>query len=130
MPTDDPGPIDEAIGGDAVADAAQAPGALAAIPPPSKGAVPDVPGTEAPMPADAPVIELPMAVDGGADEAPPHITPNMGDAPAVAGLAPGVASSVAPRGMPVRPTGEFGPRPSGDVTPSAGSGEVLMGDCA
>src|SRR5262249_21708746 len=34
--TDEPGPIDEARGADAVADAAQAPGALAAIPPPSE----------------------------------------------------------------------------------------------
>src|SRR5438128_8679267 len=63
MPTDDPGPIDEAIGGDAVADAPQAPGALAVIPPPSKGAEPDAPGTETPMPADAPVTGLPMLGD-------------------------------------------------------------------
>src|SRR6516162_5706281 len=37
-PTDEPRPIDEARGADAVASAAQAPGALAAIPPPSKSA--------------------------------------------------------------------------------------------
>src|SRR5262249_56861464 len=36
IPTDDPGPIDEASGGDAVADAAQPPDVLPAIPPPSK----------------------------------------------------------------------------------------------
>ena len=46
MPTDDPGPIDEAIGGNAVADAAQVPGAAAIIPPPSKSALP--------MPAEPP----------------------------------------------------------------------------
>ena len=34
-PTVEPGPIDEASGGDAVADAAQVPGALAVMPPPS-----------------------------------------------------------------------------------------------
>jgi hypothetical protein len=108
MPTDDPGPIDEARGGDAVADAAQGPGALAAIPPPSNGgAVPDVPGTDPPMPADAPVTgppmsadvpvsEPPVAADGGVDETPPHVAPSMGDAPAVVGLTPGVASSIAP----------------------------------
>jgi hypothetical protein len=38
MPTDDPGPIDEAIGGIAVADATQAPGAVP-LPPPSKTAL-------------------------------------------------------------------------------------------
>src|SRR5260221_11339905 len=65
LPMDDPGPIDEAMGGVAVADAAQASGALAAIPPPSKGAEPepDVPVTEPPMPADAPVTGLPMLGD-------------------------------------------------------------------
>jgi hypothetical protein len=144
IPTDDPGPIDEAMGGDAVADAAQAPGALAAIPPPSKGAVPEVPVTEPPMPADAPVtglpvlgdvpvvelpIKLPMAADGGVDETAPHVAPSIGEVPDVVGLTPGVASSVAPRGTPVCPTGAFG-MPSGDVTPSGGRGEVLRGACA
>jgi hypothetical protein len=140
MPTDDPGPIDEARGADAVAEAAQAPDTVAAIPPPSKGAVPDVPGSGPPMPADAPVTGLPMsadvpvsalrmAADGGTDETPLHVTPSNGDTPDVVGLTPGVASSVAPRGIPVCPTGAFG-MPSGDVTPSAGRGEVLMGACA
>jgi hypothetical protein len=137
-PTVDPGPMEEASGGDAVADAAQSPGALAAIPPPSKGAVPDVPVTEPPMPADAPVtglpmlgdvpvVELPMAADGGVDET--HGAPSIGEAPDVVGLTPGVASSVAPRGTPVCPTGAFG-MPSGDVRPSGGRGEVLRGACA
>jgi hypothetical protein len=138
IPTEDPGPIDEASSGDAVADAAQAPGALAAIPPPSKGAVPDVPVTEPPVPADAPVtglpmlgdvpvVELPMAADGGVDET--HGAPSIGESPDVVGLTPGVASSVAPRGTPVCPTGAFG-MPSGDVWPSGGRGEVLRGACA
>jgi hypothetical protein len=138
IPMDDPGPIDEARGGDAVADAAQAPGALAAIPPPSKGAAPGVPVTEPPMPADAPVtglpmlgdvpvVELPMAANGGADET--HVAPSIGEAPDVVGLTPGVASSVAPRGTPVCPTGAFG-MPSGDVRPSGGRGEVFRGACA
>ena len=139
-PTVDPGPIDEASGGDAVADAVQPPDVLPAIPPPSKGAVPDVPVTEPPMPADAPVtglpmlgdvpvVELPMAADGGVDETPPHVAPSIGEAPDVVGLTPGVASSVAPRGTPVCPTGAFG-MPSGDVRPSGGRGEVLRGACA
>ena len=74
MPTDDPGPIDEAKG----ADAAQAPGAVALMPPPSNSAVPDSPGIELPIPADAPVtglpvpagapvVGLPTAADAGAD---------------------------------------------------------------
>ena len=125
MPTDDPGPIDEASGGDAVADAAQVPGALAPIPPPSKSVVPDSPGTELPIPADAPAVEppmpseapvigLPIPVDAavaelprvaGDGEAPAHVAPIKGAAPDVVGLTPGVASSVAPRGIPVCPTG-------------------------
>jgi len=140
MPTDDPGPMDEAKGGDAVADAAQAPGALAAIPPPSKSAVldnpvielavpADAPVVKPPMPADAPVTGLPMAADAGADEAPAHVAPTKGAAPEVVGLTPGVASSVAPRGIPVCPTGALG-MPSGDVMPSAGRGETFMRACA
>src|SRR5262245_17245387 len=74
-PTDEPGPIDEARGADAVADAAQAPGALAAIPPPSKSAGLDSPGIELAMPADAPVIGPPTPADAGADEAPAHGAP-------------------------------------------------------
>lgn len=132
--------MDEAKGGDAVADAAQVPGALAAIPPPSKSAGLDSPGIELavpadapviglPMPADAPVTGLPMAADAGADEAPAHVAPTKGAAPEVVGLTPGVASSVAPRGIPVCPTGALG-MPSGDVMPSAGRGETFMPVCA
>jgi hypothetical protein len=141
MPTDDPGPMDEAKGADAVADAAQAPGAVALMPPPSKSAEPDSPGIGLavpadapvigglPMPADPPVTGLPMAADAGADEAPAHVAPIKGAAPEVVGLTPGVASSVAPRGIPVCPTGALG-MPSGDVMPSAGRGETFMLACA
>jgi hypothetical protein len=138
MPTDEPGPMDEAKGGDA---AAQGPGALALIPPPSKSAVLDNPVIELAVPADAPVVKppmpadspvitgLPMAADAGADEAPAHVAPTTGAAPEVVGLTPGVASSVAPRGIPVCPTGALG-MPSGDVMPSAGRGETFMLACA
>jgi hypothetical protein len=137
MPTDDPGPMDEAKGGDA---AAQGPGALALMPPPSKSvlldsplielAVPaDAPVVKPPIPADVPVAGLPMAADAGADEAPAHVAPTKGAAPEVVGLTPGVASSVAPRGIPVCPTGALG-MPSGDVMPSAGRGETFMLACA
>jgi hypothetical protein len=145
MPTDDPGPIEEASGGDAVADAVQVPGAVAPIPPPSKSVVLDSPGTELPIPADAPpipadapVIGVPIPVDAvvvelamapGAGEAPAHVAPIKGVAPDVVGLTPGVASSVAPRGIPVCPTGALG-MPSGEVMPSAGRGETFMRACA
>jgi hypothetical protein len=139
-PTVDPGPMDEAKGGDAVADAAQVPGAVALMPPPSKSAVLDSPVIELPVPADAPVIGLPMPADAPvigppmpadtpADEAPAHDAPIMGAAPDVVGLTPGVASSVAPRGIPVCPTGAL-EMPSGDVMPSAGRGETFMRACA
>ena len=130
--------MDEAKGGDAVADAAQVVGAVALMPPPSKSAVLDSPGTELPMPPDAPVVEPPIPVDAavvglpmaaGADEAPAHGAPIKGAAPDVVGLTPGVASSVAPRGIPVCPTGALG-MPSGDVMPSAGRGETFRRACA
>src|SRR5262249_29888755 len=85
----------------------------------------DSPGIELAMPADAPVIGPPTPADAGADEAPAHGAPIKGAAPDLVGLTPGVASSVAPRGIPVCPTGAFG-MPSGDVMPSAGSGATFM----
>ena len=140
--------MDEPKGGDAVADVAQVVGAVALMPPPSKSAVLDSPGTELPMPPDAPVVEppipadapvigLPIPVDAavvelmatGAGEAPAHVAPINGAAPNVVGLTPGVASSVAPRGIPVCPTGALG-MPSGDVMPSAGRGETFIRACA
>jgi hypothetical protein len=59
MPTDDPGPIDEAKGADAVAEAAQVPGAVAPMPPPSKSAVPDSPGSSFPSRQTLPSSNLP-----------------------------------------------------------------------
>jgi hypothetical protein len=105
-PTDEPGPVDEASGTDAVADAAHGPGAVAVMPPPSKSALPDnvvlefpvaayapvvgVPAAvEAPIPADAPVIGLDVMADAGAGEAPAHVAPIKGEAPNVVGLTPG-----------------------------------------
>jgi hypothetical protein len=144
-PTEEPAPIDDANGGDAVVDAAQIPGALAVMPPPSKGEEPDNPielpaagsapvvglpaAGEVPIPADAPVDELAVKADAGAGETPAHIAPIKGEAPAVVGLTPGLASSVAPMGIPVCPTGAFG-MPNGEVMPSAGSGDTFMRVCA
>ena len=145
-PTDEPGPIDEASGTDAVADAAHGPGAVAVMPPPSKSALPDnvvlefpvaayapvvgVPAAvEAPIPADAPVIGLDVMADAGAGEAPAHVAPIKGEAPNVVGLTPGVASSVAPMGIPLCPTGALG-MPNGEVIPSGGRGDTFRGACA
>jgi hypothetical protein len=145
-PTDEPGPIDEASGADAIADAAQVPGTVAAVPPPSNGAVLDDPVMalavavsvpvvevaavlEFPIPADAPVIGLDVVTDAGTGEAPAHVAPIKGEAPNVVGLTPGLASSVAPMGIPVCPTGALG-MPSGEVSPSGGSGETFRGACA
>jgi hypothetical protein len=142
-PTSEPGPIEEASGGDALADAAQTPCGLAVIPPPSNSTLPDspsvelampaVPVAEAAIPADAPVTgpavgaKLPMGADAG--NAPMHVPPTNGTAPDVIGLTPGVASSIAPRGIPVCPARALG-TPSGEVMPKAGSGETLMRACA
>jgi hypothetical protein len=46
------------------------------------------------------------------------------------GLTPGVASSVAPSGIPVTPTEAPGPIPSGEVTPSEAGAPVTMPTCA
>jgi hypothetical protein len=61
-PTDEPGPIDEASGTDAVADAAHGPGAVAVMPPPSKSALPDNVVLEFPVAAYAPVVGVPAAL--------------------------------------------------------------------
>ena len=128
-PTDELDPIpvpDEAIGAGPVEEppplAPQVPDALPVIPPPSKTAVaePDVPVIE----------ELPMPADVPADEAP-HVVPVlvaglMGDVPDINGLSAGAASSVEPMGVLVGATGEPGPKPSGDVKPSGGPGEMLI----
>jgi hypothetical protein len=60
--------------------------------------------------------------DAGAGEAPAHVAPIKGEAPNVVGLTPGVASSVAPMGIPVCPTGALG-MPSGEVISSGGRGD-------
>jgi len=103
----------------------QVPDAFPIVPPPSKRAdepgVPvadmaldEIPGIEPPMPDDTcgsepPMLEHVVMLPGAA--------PN-GDVPDVIGLTPGVESSVAPMGIPVRGTAGAGPIPSGDVIPS------------
>src|SRR5262249_15163073 len=56
---------------------------------------------ELPIPGDTPIIGLDMMDDAWPSEAPAHVAPIKGEAPNVVGLTPGVASSVAPMGMPV-----------------------------
>ena len=134
--TGDPGDAVPAVAAPALPIGAQGPDALAVVPPPAMPA----PAVLAPMPPpsnaallEPPVVALATAAEAAAaDNAPPHATPvrgSSGVAPGRIGLAPGVASSVAPRGIRVGPTGADGPMPSGDVTPKGNPGEML-GACA
>ena len=143
-PTGDPGVDVPAVAAAAAAPpppiGAQGPDGLAVVPPPAALAPVPPPPALAPMPPpsnaallEAPVTALVTAAEvAAADNAPPHATPvkgSSGDAPDRIGLAPGVASSVAPRGIRVGPTGPAGPMPSGDVMPKGNPGEML-GACA
>jgi hypothetical protein len=87
----------------------------AAMPPPSKLAVdPNIPDGEVPKVEH--VVLLP-----GIAIAPVTVG---------AGLTPGDAISVAPRGMPVGDTVEPVPKPSGDVAPIVGVGAAIPLTCA
>ena len=124
----------DAFGPDnAVAALAHVPDAVPAIPVPSNsgvgadvpdiapvaedspGSEPAVPPVELPMPEVA-VCIAPMVLEH-AEGAVIALKP---DEFAVIGLTPGVASSVAPSGTPVTPTGAAAPIPSGEVMPSGG----------
>jgi len=132
------------VGLDEAAVLAQVPEAVPEMPAPSNSAVgADVPDT-APVAGDspfiapvAPTVELPVP-DAPVD-APVCIDPPMLEHAEVVvdsmlegmpvealGLTPGVASSVAPSGTPVAPTGAPGPIPSGEVTPSVVGAPVIM----
>jgi hypothetical protein len=143
-PTGDPGVDVPAVAAAAAAPSppigAQGPDGLAVVPPPATPAPMPPPPEPAPMPPpsnvvllEPPVVALVTAAEAAAaDNAPPHATPvrgSSGDAPEMMALAPGVASSVAPKGIRVGPTGPAGPMPSGDVTPKGSPGEML-GACA
>jgi hypothetical protein len=125
-PTGDPGDAVPAVAAAALPIEAHGPDVLAVVPPPATPApMPPPPGL-APMPPpsnvvlpEAPVVALVTAADAAAAD----------NAPEMMALAPGVASSVAPKGIRVGPTGPAGPMPSGDVTPKGSPGEML-GACA
>ena len=120
----------DAVGLDNAAALAQVPDAVPAMPAPSNSAVgADVPMT-APVAGDSPLIALPVptvelpnpAVAVCTDpNAPEHVVADMVEPkskPLEADrLTPGVANSVAPRGIPVGATGAAAPMPSGDVMP-------------
>ena len=78
--------------------------------------MPDVPGMEVVGCAEAPMPE--HAVEAVIE--PSAAVPTGGV------LTPGVASSVAPSGIPVAPTAAPGPNPSGEVTPSGAGAPVTM----
>jgi hypothetical protein len=114
---------------DVVEPVAQVPDAVPAMPAPSNSGVgaivpdiapvADVPVIEPPVP----VVELPSPDDAVCIEPAPLeqavavVIAFAGDELDAVGLTPGVASSVAPSGIPVAPTGAADPIPSGEVTP-------------
>ncbi|WGD50088.1 hypothetical protein QA641_31315 [Bradyrhizobium sp. CB1650] len=121
---------------------AHVPDAVPAIPVPSNSGVgadvPDIapvaedsPGSEPPVP----LVELPMPEVAVCiapvvlEHAEGVVIALEADELDVIGLTPGVASSVAPSGTPVTPTGAAAPIPSGEVTPSGGV-TALMPTCA
>ena len=144
-PTGDPNPIpvgdDADDAGPAVEPPAtpmQVPDALPIVPPPSKRAdEPGIPVADMALLDEIPGIEPPMPDDTCGSEPPmlehvvmlPGAAPN-GDVPDVIGLTPGVESSVAPIGMPVRGTAGAGPMPSGDVIPSGDPDGPIPPICA
>jgi hypothetical protein len=116
----------------------QVPDALPIVPPPSKRAdEPGVPVVDMALLDEVPGIEPPMPDDTCGSEPPmlehvvmlPGAAPN-GDVPDVIGLTPGVESSVAPIGIPVRGTAGAGPMPSGDVIPSGDPDGPMPPICA
>jgi hypothetical protein len=89
--------------------------------------VPDVAmveGVVAPIGVPPPSnVEVDPNISDGAVPTVEHDVPLLVTVPVVemgAGLTPGDASSVAPIGIPVTPTGAPGPLPSGEVMPSEG----------
>jgi hypothetical protein len=128
------------VGLDDAAVLAQVPDAVPEMPAPSNSAVgTDVPDT-APVAGDSPFI-APVAptVEPPIPDAPVCIDPPMLEHAEVVvvvmlegmpvealGLTPGVASSVAPSGIPVAPTGAPGPIPSGEVIPSVAGAPVII----
>ena len=144
-PTGDPNPIPVGDEADDAGPAAeppatpmQVPDALPIVPPPSKRAdEPGVPVADMALLDEIPGIEPPMPDDTCGSEPPmlehvvmlPGAAPT-GDVPDVIGLTPGVESSVAPMGIPVRGTAGAGPIPSGDVIPSGDPDGPIPPICA
>jgi hypothetical protein len=129
MPDDE---VDVVAPEDAVVLLAHVPEAVPDTPVPSNKAVgADIPVVEVPViplvPAIdplVPAIDVPGLEDIDCADAPTpeHVAAEViepsAEVPAAAGLMPGAASSVAPSGIPIVPTGAPGPMPSGEVTPS------------
>lgn len=110
---------------DAVVLLAHVPEAVPDTPVPSNKAVgADIPVVEVPVIPLVPAIDVPGLEDIDCADAPTpeHVAAEViepsAEVPAAAGLMPGAASSVAPSGIPIVPTGAPGPMPSGEVTPS------------
>jgi len=140
MPGDEADPAGLA---DAVAPLAHVPEAVPAMPAPSNSGVgadvPEitpvaevsplitllVPVVELPM-VELPIVEFPRPAP---EQAVVDIMAPCASGLMAPGLTPGVASSVAPSGIPVVPTDAAGPIPSGEVMPSGG-GTAPIVTCA
>jgi hypothetical protein len=117
---------------DAVVALAHVPDAVPAIAALSNSGVgaevPDIAPVAEDSPGSEPLVEFPMpeAAVRIAPMVPEHaegvviVIALEAEEPDVIGLTPGVASSVAPSGRPVPPTGAPAPIPSGEVIPSGG----------
>jgi hypothetical protein len=106
---------------------------------PEVAMVPDVAavaGVAVPTPIPPPSkLEVDPNIDDGAVPKVEHVVPLLGIeivpvTPVGAGLTPGDAISVEPRGMPVGETVEPAPMPSGEVAPRVGVGLAMPVTCA
>jgi hypothetical protein len=106
---------------------------------PEVAMVPDVAavaGAAVPTPIPPPSkLEVDPNIDDGAVPKVEHVVPLLGIAivpvtPVGAGLTPGDAISVEPKGMPVGETVEPVPKPSGEVAPMVGVGLAMPVTCA
>ena len=124
--------LGDAVGlDDAAAVVAHVPDADPPAPAPSNN------GVGADVPDIAPAEDVPAIAPEGAVIDPPlleHAVPDViapgAEGLAAVGLTPGVASSMAPSGIPVPPTRAPGPIPSGDVRPMRGVVPAPMPTCA
>jgi hypothetical protein len=105
----------------------------AVLPPELVPQITPLPGNEAPIPSPIPPPSYVLAPDIPDEGLPPaeHVEPKpaIPAVPAVSGLSPGDASSVAPKGIPVGGTDAPGITPSGEVAAMPGVGSAIPPTC-